>query len=149
MSALTSDEMKRRALHLLQRVAAIRAEGGGTLGMEELLELTGVEADPDVRRKMEARGHIRLDFGADGSGRFANEGPAFVVPFGPVKLTVPVRVGGRVRMLEAGTDFDFDPSTTIVGKLLFMEIKLQRLEVSEHHVAVRMPGGAFDQEFRF
>lgn len=149
MGAQTTERIRDGALHLLAQVAAARQSGSGELDLEDMIRLTGATPDPELHRRICSRGAVVLDFGADGAGRFHNEGPTMSIPVGPVKLTVPGRLAGSVLSEGETTVFEFAAGATIVGKLLFMEMKLQRLEVSEHHVAVRMPGGMFDQEYRF
>lgn len=149
MGATTQEAIRDGALHLLKQVAAARQAGSGVLDLDDLVGVTGAALDADLHQRIAERGPVHLTFVDGGPGTFHNEGLALTMPVGPVKLLLPARIAGRVVVDAEETRFEFDLAATITGKLLFMEMKLQRLEVSEHHVAVRMPGGVFDQEFTF
>jgi hypothetical protein len=141
--------LKERAVALLAHVASLRQAGGGEVPLAELMEVLGVEPEGELRSQLEARGPMEVRFGEDGHGSFSNRGPAFSTPLGPAKLIVPGEIAGTLILSEGALELDFDPQKTMCGKILIMEKKVQRLEVSEHHVAVRFPGGLFDQEWRF
>lgn len=134
---------------MLSRLQTIRNTGEGDVAVAELLLLLGVDPEVDVQRQLESRGAIEFEFDGDGRGSFWNEGPPLSAPFGPGELIVPPKIAGRITLQDGEASFDFDEKTTIVGKALFLELKLQRVEVSEHHIAFRLPGGIFDQEYRF
>ena len=130
-------------------MAQFREAGGGSLPVAELIELVGVEPDPALLAQLQARGALEITFSDDGSGAFQNTGPTLTTHLGPAKLTVPREIAGSVKQQDGGLTLVFDQRKTMCAKVLFLELRVQRLEVSEHHVAVHFPGGAFDQEYRF
>jgi len=142
-------ELREKALAVLARFRDLREAGSGSLPMEEMLALLGAPEDPTLRARIEARGAIHVQFDGDGPGSFRNVGPAFTTPLGPGKLVVPGEIAGRVTWQDGAVSLDFDPQRTMLGKVLFLEVRLERVEVSERHVAVRFPGGVFDQEYSF
>ena len=149
MSAPDREEIRQKALAVLERVAQLRAAGGGSLPVAELLGVVGIAPEGALRTELERRGDLQLEFTADGGGTFRNAGPAFITPLGPAKLNVPPEIGGSLVWREDSLALEFDPARTMFAKALFLELRVQRLEISEHHVAVRFPGGTFDQEYLF
>lgn len=147
--SVDASALKEKAAALLAHVASLRRAGGGEVPLAELMEVLGVQPEGELRRQLEARGPMEVRFGEDGQGVFSNRGPAFSTPLGPAKLVVPGEIAGKLIVAEGALELDFDPQKTMCGKILVMEKKVQRLEVSDHHVAVRFPGGVFDQEWRF
>lgn len=142
-------EIKEKALGLLARLGEIHAAGSGAIPMADLLKLFGTSTPRQVEADLSRRGDIELVFSGDGTGTFANSGPAFKTEFGPGDLVVPKEVGGTIRFTGSSAVLEFDQRRTMMGKALFLELKLQRVEVSEHHVAARLPGGLFDMEMQF
>jgi hypothetical protein len=149
MPAIDSEVIKRRALVLLERVARIREEGEGRIAMLELLEIAGLTLDARLQERIVARGDVLLVYTEPEAGTFSNSGGAFSVPVGPLKLQVPTDLGGKLTDRDGIFILHFDTNRTMFGKVIFMEVRLKALEVSPHHVAVRFPGGALDQEIRF
>lgn len=149
MIAADKTALRRRAREFLARLDAIREAGVGALPMDELFALCGLSMDGDGRRQLAARGPLEFAFDGNGCGTFCNEGPRVMMAVGPGELTVPRRIAGRVRAADTEAVFDFDREAAPVGRAFLMELALARIEVSEHHVALRTPGGTFDQEYRF
>ena len=149
MAPPTAAEVKEKALALLARLDGIREAGGGTIPVEELLELVGVPADPQLQRDLAARGDLEVTFSDGAGGSFRNVGPAFTAEVGPLKLHVPAELSGQVAHKDHAATFHFNPRHSVTGKMLFIEVHVNCLEVSDHHVAVRVPGGLLDQEYRF
>lgn len=133
----------------MAHLEGLRASGGGSLSAAELFALVGAPQDPRIRQMLESRGNLDIAFEDEHHGRFANSGPALVIPVGPVRLHVPPKIAGRVGMRGGEVTLDFDPAQTLVARVMIMEVKVKSVEVSPHHMAVRVPGGAFDQEYRF
>jgi hypothetical protein len=142
-------EIRDRARAVLECMERLRGSGGGCLPMDEMFELFGAPEDPAVRASLEARGAIVVQLSTPDEATFENTGPAFSAPIGPGKLKVPKRIAGTVVWNEQGVEFEFDPNQTMTGKVFFIELKVLRVEVSEHHVAVRFPNAVFDQEWKF
>ena len=149
MTQPAPDEVREKALALLACIRDMRASGRGELPLSELFEMLAPDADPAIRAQLEARGAIELEFGPDGGGRFSNSGPAVSVKYGPGELVVPPEIAGAISTDDTRLELDFDEGRAVVGKALFIELPVQRLEVSDHHVAVRLPGGIFDVERKF
>jgi len=138
--------MREKVQMLLARLEEIHASGSGEISVSEVFEVIGQPDDPRLREDLLARGSLEI-CRQNGDMRFCNEGRAFKTPLGPGTLHVPCLLGGRVVRQGDGFSLEFDQDKTMVGKALFVELKLQRLEVSPRHVAVRLPGGVFDQEY--
>ena len=141
--------MKCAADQLLSHIGEARVAGCGTISMEEFLAVIGTFATPEMKALVQARGDIEITFGADGQGTFCNSGPSFTTKVGVATLKVPRYIAGTVSRDEPGERLDFDADKTPIGKALFLEMGLEAVEISPHHVALRLPGGTFDQEFRF
>ena len=71
------------------------------------------------------------------------------IPCGPGLLEVPPVLAGTVELNATQMVMSFEPDKQMVGKALFVELPVEKIEVSGHHVAVRLPGGIFDQEYEF
>ena len=149
MATLSREERKEKALRVLARLEEIRQAGAGSISAAEVFEMVGAPSDPAVHSRLEGRGPLDIRFESDGSGQFSNHGPAFSLPIGPAKLNVPPELGGTIRLDQNGAVFGFDPQRTLVARALLLELKLQRIEISDHHIALRLPGGMFDQEYHF
>jgi hypothetical protein len=141
--------MRERAAALLERVEGIHAGGSGDISMSDLFSLLGVDPTGPLQDQLAGRGPIELTFGSDGKGSFRNTGPALVAPVGPAKLNVPAEIGGKATWQARSLALEFDTNRAPVAKALILELRVQRLELSEHHAAVRFPGGTFDQEMKF
>lgn len=149
MTPPSPEEMKQHALLFLEHLNGLRAAGGGTLAAAEVFDLVGTPSDAELVRQLEGRGELVLEFQPDGKGTFRNSGSSFSIPAGPIKLVVPTELTGTVACSETAAALNFHPAHTLVAKVLFMDVKLERIEVSEHHLAVRLPGGVFDKEYYF
>lgn len=149
MMAVDRATLRGRARDFLARLRAIREAGAGALPMDDLFTLCGVSVGGVGQRQLAARGPLEFAFDGNGCGTFSNEGPRVMMAVGPGELTVPRRVAGRVRAADTEAVFDFDREAAPVGRAFLMELALTRIEVSEHHVALRTPGGTFDQEYSF
>jgi hypothetical protein len=141
--------MKARAEAFVAHLEMLREAGGGSLSAAELFSLVGAPQDSRIRQLLESRGSLDIVFEDEHHGQFSNRGPALVIPVGPVRLHVPPKITGRVGMTGGQVTLDFDPAETLVARVMIMEVKVKSVEVSPHHMAVRVPGGAFDQEYRF
>ena len=149
MPEINHEEIRRRAKHLLNRITIIRDAGQGGISTLELLELADIPLDEALRRKIEARGEIVLSYRTPTSGSFINTGNAFMVPMGPMKLQVPVELSGTFTDCDGCLTLNLDSGHTFSGKVLFMEMKVKSLEVSDSHVAIRFPTKALDREIVF
>lgn len=149
MAPPTRAEMKARAQAFVAHLEGVRVSGGGSLSAAELFALVGAPQDPRIRQMLESRGALEIAFEDEHHGSFSNRGPALVIPVGPVRLHVPTKIAGRLAMRGGEVTLDFDPTQTLVARVMVMEVKVKGLEVSPHHMAVRVPGGAFDQEYTF
>lgn len=139
-------EIRETVLALLVRLADIHSAGAGEVSVGEVFAVIGEPSDAGLRRDLEARGGLVFER-ANGCVRFANSGPPFKTKLGPGTLHVPRELAGRLTRNGDACWLEFDQDKTMVGKALFVELKLQRLEVSPRHVAVRLPGGLFDHEY--
>ena len=142
-------QVKSKALEVLSQVQAIKEAGEGTISMQHLLSLLDSSPDPELRGQVAARGPIEAQIGEDGSGAFRNVGPEFSAPLGPGTVTVPREVAGRITCVDSSVVLDFHADKTLIGEALWVQMPLERIEISDHHVAVRLPGGIFDQEYKF
>ncbi len=139
-------EVRQNVLSLLARLEQIHCAAGGEITVSEVFEVIGQPSDRALRRDLEARGCLTFEH-ADGGVRFSNVGPAFKTKLGPGTLQVPGQLAGRLVRNGDGFWLEFDQDKTMIGKALLLELKLQRLEVSPRHVAIRLPGGLFDHEY--
>jgi hypothetical protein len=149
MTPPTRTEMKARAQAFVAHLEGVREARGGSLSAAELFALVGAPQDPRIRQMLESRGALEITFEDEHHGSFSNHGPALVIPVGPVRVHVPAQITGRLVMRGAEVTLDFDQAHTLVARIMVMEVKVKGVEVSPHHMAVRVPGGAFDQEYRF
>jgi len=142
-------ELKQKALAVLDRLSRIQRDGQGAIAMEDLLKLFGPLPSEELARHLRARGAIELQFADGKQGVFRNSGPAFWAKYGPGELGMPAELAGTITVDGNSAVLVFDPAKTMVAKALLVELKLQQIEVSDHHAALRLPGGMFDHEIAF
>ncbi len=148
MAHRTPEELKEKALAVMARLREIKEAGRGTIPIQDLLNLFGTPSSPELLASLKARGQLEFVF-KNGDGTFRNQGPAFSTEFGPGLLEVPPVLAGTVELNATQMVLSFEPEKRMVGKAMFVELDVEKIEVSEHHVAVRLPGGIFDQEYQF
>lgn len=141
-------EYKQRAVQLLERLESIRQTGQGSIPMHQLLALVDTAANPQLTRKLTARGDLELEIGPEGRGRFRNAGPELTLSMGPITLHIPCEVRGDVTC-NASAVLSFAQRHTVTVRALLLHTWLRCLEVSADHIAVRFGNHCLDRVHRF
>ena len=149
MAGYAPPGLKEKALAILDHVNVARSQGQGRFPISDLLKLFALTLPPEIERDLLARGDLEFLFPEGSRGSFTNAGAPLSLPYGPGKLLFPRQLAGQAHCEVETLDMIFDSSRTMLAKALFIEVKLQRIEVSHRHLAVRLSGGLFDLEYEF
>jgi hypothetical protein len=138
-------ELHEPVLQLIRQIAQAHRAGSGQIGLFATVQLFGLPLKPEEEAMLQQRGDLVLRKESGSQGSFENQGSELKFKQGLATVTVPRLVNGTYLSLRDSVSLTFDPSHTISGRVLFVQVKLEDIRADQERLDIDLSGDAFDQ----